>query len=101
MPTGQAALQAAQVVHDQSASSSTQVVSGNAAPSSTADRRPSTISRGRRGLPAAQAGQTELHRPQVVQASICNRSSRESWSQVTAPGGDRAAGGPIDNGTVA
>ncbi len=45
----------------------------------------STISRGSRGLPVAWAGHTEVHRPQIVQASVSKSCFQVKSSTVDAP----------------
>src|SRR6476620_116740 len=44
-----------------------------------------TISRGSSGLPVACAGHTEVHRPQIVQASVSNSCFQVKSSTVEAP----------------
>src|SRR3954462_12986892 len=45
----------------------------------------STISRGSSGLPVACAGHTEVHRPQIVHASVSNSCFQVKSSTVAAP----------------
>src|SRR5918993_5287630 len=45
----------------------------------------STISRGSRGLPVAWAGQTLVHRPHIVQASVSSSCFQVKSSTVEAP----------------
>src|SRR3954471_19648707 len=45
----------------------------------------STISRGSSGLPVACAGHTEVHRPQIVHASVSNSCFQVKSSTVDAP----------------
>ena len=45
----------------------------------------STISRGSSGLPVACAGQTEVHRPHMVQASVSSNCFHVKSSMVAAP----------------
>ena len=100
MLTGQMSSQARQVVHDHTSSGRIRWrtespsmtipaarLTGGATPAAAAATSPTfrTISRGSSGLPVMLAGHTDVHRPQIVQASVSNSCFQVKSATIEAP----------------